>query len=180
MSGAPAATPDAVKPADKDAKASTKPAGGNMNVVVLALVGTNLLGMMGLGAYMVMSSGSSSAPAEHEAEHEDDDEGEEHTLGPLVEVETIIVNLADPGQHYLKMTAQFELDAAPEALEHVESHMVPIRDRVLSYLSSLVVAQVTGGERREEVRAELVRIANEALGEEDMVRNVYFTEYLVQ
>jgi flagellar basal body-associated protein FliL len=167
------------------------PAGGNRNVLVIALVAVNMLGMLGLGAYLVLG-GSAGAQArdgdqadESGDEESDDLEDEEggggapHEIGPLVEFESMVVNLNEPStDRYLKLTFQLELTDA-EMSERVESHMAPFRDAVLMYLTSLHAAEVSGPEHAAAVRDHLLQVANQTMGRRT-VRHVYFTEYLVQ
>lgn len=169
---------DAVKP-------SGKKGGAGGNTVVLALGALNFLAVAGLGAFLVLrppAGGGAAAPAEgeHGAAASEHHEGEHHELGPLVEFESMIVNLADPGgSRYLKVTFQLELSSEEEAAG-VEHHLVPVRDRILTHLGSLSVADVTGPDARTHLREQIVTLANEALGGGEAVRSVYFTEYLVQ
>lgn len=170
------------------------PAGGNKNVIVIALVAVNMLGMLGLGAYLVLggSAGAQSRDdsaeaedGEEEADAEDEGDGEEegghgpHEVGPLVEFESMVVNLNEAStDRYLKLTFQLELTNA-EATERAETHMAPFRDAVLMYLTSLHATDVTGPENAAAVRDHLLQVANQTMGRRT-VRHVYFTEYLVQ
>lgn len=187
---------------------TVKPAApANRNVVLIALVAVNMIGLFGLGGYLVYSTsaGAQAAPAageegedgDVEAEgDEGEDEGDEgedegdgehaardqdapHEMGPLVEFESMVVNLhEDTSDHYLKITFQVELTNEEVAAE-AEGRMVPFRDATLMYLSSLTVAQASGPENALAVRTRLLDIARRTLGRRT-VRHVYFTEYLVQ
>lgn len=174
-------------------------------MVLIALVGVNMLGLFGLGGYLVYSTsaGAQAASAEggeegdveegDDLEDEEGDEGEDegegehaerdqdapHEMGPLVEFESMVVNLhEDTADHYLKITFQVELTNEEVAAE-AEGRMVPFRDATLMYLSSLTVAQASGPENALNVRTRLLDIARRTLGRRT-VRHVYFTEYLVQ
>ena len=186
---------------------TVKPAApANRNIVLIALVAVNMLGLFGLGGYLVYSTsaGAQAASAaegeEGDVEEGDDLEGEEgdegedegedgahaerdqdapHEMGPLVEFESMVVNLhEDTSDHYLKITFQVELTNEELAAE-AEGRMVPFRDATLMYLSSLTVAEASGPENALAVRTRLLDIARRTLGRRT-VRHVYFTEYLVQ
>lgn len=160
-------TPAAVKPA----------APANRNTLVIGLVVVNMLGMLGLGAYLVLSTrAGAQPPASAEAEEPDPSEEE---VGPLVEFESMVVNLHEPtSDHYLKLTFQLEL-SSEEAAPQAEAHMTPFRDAVLMYLTSLSVEEVAGPDGARTVRERLLELAHETMGEHT-VRHLYFTEYLVQ
>lgn len=172
------------------------PAGGNKNVIVIALVAVNMLGMLGLGAYLVFGGSAGAQSRDESAQAEGDDEeadaedegegdGEEegghapHEVGPLVEFESMVVNLNEAStDRYLKLTFQLEL-TSPEMTERAETHMAPFRDAVLMYLTSLHATDVSGPEHAIAVREHLLEVANQTMGRRT-VRHVYFTEYLVQ
>lgn len=160
------------------------------NWVLIALVAVNMLGMMGLGAYLVLRppSGAAAASAPHggedgegeeEADEEEDEEDEEHEMGPLVEFESMVVNLrAETTDRYLKITFQLEL-RNPEQLEHVETHMPAFRDAVLMHLTALSIEEVQGADNAARLRDHLLEMTRATLGRR-AVSHVYFTEYLVQ
>lgn len=161
------------------------------NWLLIALVAVNMLGMVGLGAYLVLRPSSGAAPAAahggEDAEHDDEDEEEEeeeeedgeHEMGPLVEFESMVVNLRAPTtDRYLKITFQLEL-RNPEQLEHVETHMPAFRDAVLMYLTALSIEEVQGAQNAALLRDHLLELTRSTLGRRT-VSHVYFTEYLVQ
>jgi flagellar FliL protein len=152
----------------------TPKSGGNKMVMVVLLA--NLLGLGGLGAYLVMTRGESkahAAPAPAVAPH----------VGPLVPVEPLIVNLADAtteadGPQYLKVTLQ--LEATNETSRPlVESALVPIRSRVILRLASLTAAETRGADNLVKLQGELKNLVNETLGS-PRVRRVFYTEFVVQ
>ena len=100
-------------------------------------------------------------------------------MGPLLEVSDVVVNLADPGgTHFLRAGFQFELTDA-ERQPDVESHMVPVRSAFMIYFSGLTVEETMGRENREALLEHLKELANEQIGA-DLVRNIYFTAFVVQ
>jgi len=160
------------------APAAVKPAAPpNRNALIIALVASNMLGLFGLGGYLVYSTrAGAQAPAAAAAETE---HAAAEEVGPLVEFPSMVVNLHEAtSDHYLKLTFQIEL-AAEDAAPAAETHMTPYRDAVLMYLTSLTVAQVSGAEGASTVRERLLQLADEAMGPH-VVRHLYFTEYLVQ
>lgn len=154
--------------------APTPKATGNKLVMIVLL--TNLLGLGGLGAYLVLTRGEGKAHAAPPPEVG-------VRVGPLVPMDPLIVNLADEpadedGPRYLKVTLQ--LEAASEASKVVvESSVVPIRNRVIVRLTSLTAAQTRGSDSLVALQAELKQLINEILGS-PRVRRVFFTEFVVQ
>jgi flagellar basal body-associated protein FliL len=162
-----------------DPTPAVKPAApANRNMLIIVLVGTNMLGLFGLGGYLIYSTRAGAQPPAAAAAAVEPGPAE-HEMGPLVEFESMVVNLhEETTDHYLKLTFQLELaseDGAPAA----EAHMTPYRDAVLMYLTSLGVADVAGPDGAHTVREHLLELARETLGEH-AVQNIYFTEYLVQ
>lgn len=169
---------------------ATKPSADapKRNVVLIALVAANMAGMLGLGAYLVLGSGGGAAEHGEAIDEEDEEEGDEeegdeeegeHEMGPLVEFESMVVNLRAPTtDRYLKLTFQIEL-RAEDQLEHVETHMPAFRDAVLMHLTALTIEDVQGAENAVHLREQLLAMSRQVFGRR-AVSHIYFTEYLVQ
>jgi flagellar basal body-associated protein FliL len=159
------------------------------NIALVALGVLNLLGLLGVGGYVLVTRGQAARPGEHgdagghgEDEASDDEgEDEEHegTMGPVVEFESMVVNLREPStDRYLKLT--FEIEAASEeAVEHIEQRMPRFRDRVLMHLTALTLDDVRGSGNATVLRDHLLEMGREVFGRRN-VRRIYMTEYLVQ
>lgn len=163
-------------------------AGPKRNVFLIAIVAVNMLGMVGLGAYLVLGQqGGHAAAQTEEGDEEGDDEldeedGEEEgeaEVGPLIEFESMVVNLEAPTtDRYLKVTFSLEL-RGEENVEPVTARMVPYRDAVLMHLTSLTIEQVQGADNAALLRERLFEMARATFGRRS-IRRVYLTEYLVQ
>ena len=145
--------------------------GGGKNKLIIMLVVVNLLVVAGAAVAVVLAMGSGggaeAAPAEVEA------------LGPLVEIDGVVVNLDEVGgSHYLRASFQLELDGE-ESQEPVTARLVPIRSALMLHLSGLEVADTQGEENRAEILETVATIANEQIGDE-VVRRAYFTEFVAQ
>ncbi len=160
--------------ADEDElEAGIKP---KRNLLLIGLVAVNMLGMAGVGAY-VMFFQSSPSPAS--ADDAAPAPPPEERFGPMFELNPIVANLANQeGTRYVKVKLHFEV-ANDEDLGSIEALMVPLRDRMLIYFSGLTVEGSIGDAQKDVIRAELVTLANELIGRE-LVRNIYFTEFVVQ
>ncbi len=143
--------------------------------LILGVVGLNLVGMLGLAAYIVLGPkpGATSGAHGHAQESKKPQE-----LGPLIPDEPLVVNLRGEEPHYLKLTYQFEARDA-KAAEVVTKGLVPLRDRILSAISTLTVADTRADGKREELRTKLKEELNRLLGD-TLIRNLYFTEFVVQ
>ena len=142
-------------------------------IAVVALVAVNLLGT-GLIAVKVMKL-SSHAPRE---EHRD--ESVDKAPGPVVALDTFVVNLNEPGSNrYLKTTFEVEVvDLA--AQKDLEEHKRLVRDEMLSYLSNLTLKETMGEANKTKIREDLTERADKAVGGRGKVKHLFFTEFVVQ
>ena len=96
-----------------------------------------------------------------------------HTL------EKLIVNPADTnGQRYLLVEITLEL-VNTDDVELIQKNKSKIRHDLIEFLSSRAVDQLGGLKEKEELRVELVKIVNNAIGVRS-VRNLYYTKYVMQ
>ena len=160
-------------------------------LIIAAVV---LLGGAGGGAAVFLGGGK-------DKKAEKEKEPEEHKVkpanGPL---DTFIVNIG-AANVFLKVTILVEYDAAAvERLTAASAHgaggakeaapglpaifterMPVIKDAVIRTLSSKTSESLLTTEGKEELKQELIDALNEALeAEEEIVLNVYFTEFLMQ
>ncbi len=92
-------------------------------------------------------------------------------------MEPFLVNLADPGQlRYLKVTLHVE---TPQKGEEYEKRLPQLRDSVLSILSSKNFKDILTSEGKNALREEIKEKMNQLLVEMK-VRNIYFTEFVIQ
>jgi flagellar FliL protein len=163
------------KPADdkKKKKGSSK----LLLIVAVLLLGGGagaawFLGLLRLGA----------KPASHEAATEATPEphvGAEHGPGPMLALDPFIANLADQsGARYLKATFQLEFigKTVPEGFE---ARSPQIRDLLLTLLTSKTFDEIRTPEGKQDLREEIIRRVNQTL-DHDVVKAVYFTEFIVQ
>ena len=99
--------------------------------------------------------------------------------GPILALETFIANLADEGgSRYLKATFQVEFLGAVVPPD-VNGRLPQIRDLILTLLSSKTFEDVRTAEGKQQLREEIITRMNQVL-EKDVVKAVYFTEFIVQ
>lgn len=99
--------------------------------------------------------------------------------GPLLALDPMVTNLADPdSDRYLKVSMQVRI-TGDGAKAEVESHLVPVRNQILLYLSSLTIADTSGADNKRDIQKRVKRIANEAMPT-SRITQVYFTEFVIQ
>jgi len=158
---------DAPEPEEVDA-----PKRGNGLLLVIMLV--NTLALIGGGVYFALFHQPASAEAPQAKP-----EPAPHEVGPMVELEAIVANLAeDTASRFVKLKMHLEVED-PEDQPIVEAAIVPIRNAVLLHLSSLTVDQTVGADNKEQIRKALQEKINETLGA-PKVRRIFFTEFVVQ
>lgn len=159
----------------EDKKPETPAPRGKSKLVAVLLV-VNVLVLAGAGAtvYFVMGHSSSSARADAPTV---EDHGAS-TLGPLIEIEPMVVNLDEEPPRFVRIAMQLEL-TSEEARERVEPRMVPVRSAVLLQLSGLHAGDLGGRESRETQLEALREQVNQVVGA-PLVRHIYLTELVVQ
>ena len=100
-------------------------------------------------------------------------------LGPLYSLDTFIVNLADEGRsRYLRVTMDLELAQSADAGKLTE-RSPQIRDSILMILPSKQFDDIAGMEGKIALRDEILAKLN-SLFVNDVVTNIFFTEFVVQ
>lgn len=97
----------------------------------------------------------------------------------IQEMGTYLVNLADPGgKRYLKITMQFELTNAKVSQE-LARRTVEVRDKIIMLLSSKEYEEIGNPTGKMTLKKELISQLNRIL-QDGQVKEIYFTEFLVQ
>ncbi|MHB0949220.1 MAG: flagellar basal body-associated FliL family protein [Gemmatimonadaceae bacterium] len=154
---------------------------GKRLIAALALAGLLLGG--GGGFFLFAPAGHSTAGEAHGAEGPDSlasrVQGAGTADGVTVSLENIVVNpAATNGTRFLLVSAAFEVrDATTEAAFH--THELEIRDRVVAYLGSKTIPELTNPAQRDSLKAEiLARIA--PLFPANTVQRVHFPQFVIQ
>ncbi len=103
----------------------------------------------------------------------------EPVVGEIYSLSPFTVNLADPkGRRYLKLKIQIEVKDE-KTLETVQKADPILRDQVIMLLTSLSFEEVMTPEGKIRIREELIDRFNRVL-RPSRVKNIYFTEFIVQ
>ena len=102
----------------------------------------------------------------------------------LVHLEGFTVNLADPEEtHFLRVTMDLGIDRLPEGVDKEKASVAlpagRIRDAILSVLTTCRADALLTAEGKTALKRNLVDALNRAVPELS-IRDVYFTEFLVQ
>ncbi len=160
---------------EREAQQAEEATGGGKGklLIVLLLLLILLIGG-GAGAYFFLFAGK---------------EKEEETPKPKVSPETVgvmyklepafIVNLADPEvTMYARVSVTLEV-SSPEVVLEVQKREPIIRDAVIEILSNKTSRELRSPEGREQLKLEIIKRVNTILVQGG-IRNVYFTEFVVQ
>ena len=159
--------------AEKEKKEKEEKKGGK-KLILFILIGLVILAGAGAGAYFFLFAKSAPPPEEEEPQKEP-----EPQVGPFLQLDPFIVNLADPtGHRYLRAKITLEL-ADDKALQRTNERIPQINDAIIMVLSSKTVEEVLSPEGKLELRLELIRKLNDLLGP-NTVKNIYFTQFVVQ
>jgi len=104
---------------------------------------------------------------------------EKPDIGPIYPMDPFIVNLMEPmGKRYLKVKIELELEKE-ELRSEVDKRLPQFRDGILTLLSSKSFKEVNDLSGKYQLRAEILGMLNGYL-KTGKVKNVYFTEFIVQ
>ena len=104
---------------------------------------------------------------------------EEPAVGALLPLDPFLANLADEdGRRYLKATLQVEFFGR-RVPDDFNARVPQMRDLLLTLLTSKLFAEIRTPEGKALLRDEIINRMNRALNK-DLVKAVYFTEFIVQ
>jgi flagellar FliL protein len=147
-------------------------------LIIVALVLFLFMGMMGAGFFILWNK-ISEMPQNGAMYGQMPAEENESGMGPLYDLDTMIVNLADQGgKRYLRVTMALEVKDS-DVVANIEKRLPQIRDAVLSILPTKKYDDVSTTDGKIALRTEIMEKINALLNKES-VRNIYFTEFVVQ
>ena len=169
-------------------EAAAKPAGRSKMLIIIGAVVVLLLAI-GIPTLIFTMKGNkeqiSAEGAETEGVQAVENEGEgaddemedgEEPLGAIFPLESFVVNLQGGG--YLRTQIQLEF-VDRDVPRRLYIRLVPVRDSIIHLLSNRSQADLADEKGRGNLKNDIKEIVNEVLKKAD-VRNVYFTQFVVQ
>ena len=150
-----------------------------IGVVALLLVGGGIFGWM-----MVKKSPGDKPPEKTGTETVKEKKTARKTtrtsaVDTIFPMESFIVNLSDPGgKRFLKTKIDIEL-IRPDFMPDLSAKLPQLRDTIILFLSSKTVEDLQGIDGKIVLKNELITRINAVLGR-GKIRNLYFTEFIVQ
>ena len=152
------------------------------NLVLIIIIVALVVVLLIVGVVFAMLSGedggtsqSSSSPSKKEKRVS----MESLEVGPMFPLDNFTVNLlSDSGRRYLKVEMNLELEDEDVAAE-LESKNAVVRDVVIRLLSSKTLEEISTAKGKEKLKEQIVNQMNLRL-KDGNIRNVYFTEFVVQ
>jgi len=154
----------------------------NLVLIIIAVVLVLVLAIVGV--VVVMLAGGDDSPQSSNGNVQTTKEKpikmmDAMEVGPMFPLDTFTVNLlSDSGRRYLKVQMNLELDAEELAAE-LESKTAVIRDVIIRLLSSKTLEEISTAKGKEKLKEQIVNQLNLRLRDGNL-RNVYFTEFVVQ
>ncbi|MDJ0990387.1 MAG: flagellar basal body-associated FliL family protein [Desulfobacterales bacterium] len=152
-------------------------------IILIAVIASAVLfaGAVGGGFYMMWNKLADLDALVRPPEEDVEEEDEEGLLatGAMFPLDTFVVNLADEkSKRYLRVTMQIELKEG-EPVEILEQRLVQVRDIILMILPTKRFQEIRTADGKTLLRQEMMTRLNTLLKQE-VINNIYFTEFVVQ
>lgn len=158
-----------------------------VGVGLLCLVTINLLALSGMGYFMqkmwvqirevsTLAKKTALAPVPEKEVRGFGKEIEPHKMGPLYNVESILVNInGDQGPKFLQVQMDLEMND-PAVEEELKKKKPIVRDAILVLLSSRSYKELREPEGMKKVRSDLLRSINNLLNT-GKIKEIYFQQF---
>ncbi len=154
----------------KDAEKDQAPKKSKLKLIIIGVV-VLLIGAGGFIGYSKYKKGKNEKTEANKIEK----------VSIICPINSFVVNLLDKqnvGKRYLKVTIQLEVGKEEDKLL-IENHNPQLRDTILLLLSSQTLKEINTMEGKLELKQALLSRMKQILGD-DVVRRIYFTEFVVQ
>ncbi|MBU2539475.1 MAG: flagellar basal body-associated FliL family protein [Proteobacteria bacterium] len=164
--------------AEKDTEATEQEPKKKSKMGFFIILGVGIL-VLGGGGFFAYTKFLGQKPAVEDVASQEVKKEPEAVIGEMLVMDPFVVNLADPkGKRYLKVKIELELESK-EAVDKATKAAPKLRDMVIMMLTSLGFEEVMTPEGKIRVRDELLERFNEIM-RPDHIKNIYFTEFVVQ
>lgn len=153
-------------------------------LVIFPLVALLLILAIGAGGYYLGLRGASDAGQEEQDSEQEKRQsafsfGSDEYLGPLVELDSFVVNITDADQtRYLKIGMTMEA-SDKKTRDEINLRLPQVRDAVIFELSGKTFDQLRDLQGKKQLQAELIKSLNDLL-DKGRVVSLFFTEFVVQ
>ena len=143
---------------------------GNKTLIIIIVAACIVLGAGGFVGFKLLASKG----GEEEAKKE-----EVVVKTSIISLDPFVLNLSDRGR-YLKLTIQFEV--TDETLQEAVTVKTPqLRDTIITLVSSKSLSSISSPKGKFQLKDELLFRANQIMGmEKDVIKNLYFSEFVMQ
>lgn len=151
--------------------------GKSKKKLIIIIVAVLLLVGGGVAAFLMMKGGGEEeiSPEEEQAQLE----AQAQMVGPMVTIESFIVNIIDDEEsRYLKASITLEVDAEAASME-LAQRMAQVQDSILLLIGNKTFAELSDLQGKIQLRAELLNKINSIL-KQGKVKRIYFTDFVVQ
>ncbi len=161
--------------AKKDAAEQPEAEGGKKKLIIIIAAVLLLIGV-GAGVFLFIGGEEEKlSPEEEQAALEK----QAKQVGPMVSIETFIVNILDDEEsRYLKAAITIEASNQEAAME-LNERMPQIKDAVLLLVGNKTFDELRDMQGKIQLRAELINRLNGILVK-GKVKRIYFTDFVVQ
>lgn len=98
----------------------------------------------------------------------------------VVPMDSIVVNLGSvDSRRYLRVIVSLEVDNS-ETEKAIKENRIIFRDKLVSYLSTKDAKAIGSQDSQVKLRSEIKDLLNELLGSKNAIRQVYFSDFIVQ
>ncbi|MEE4356268.1 MAG: flagellar basal body-associated FliL family protein [Desulfococcaceae bacterium] len=149
-------------------------------VIIMIIVFLLLLfGAVGAGFYFMWGKINDINAKDMKSEVKEKSSEEKTEIGPLVELDVFILNLADTNeQHFLRVKIHLETENM-EVSEEVNKRLPQIRDYIISLIPTKTSEEILKAEGKEILRSEMLKGLNGFLHSGRITR-LYFNDFVVQ
>lgn len=155
-----------------------KGGGGSKKLIIIVIAGFLMFMILaGAGFFILWQKLPNPEPDPEQKKIEE--EQAQLTVGPVFSLEPFVVNLSDPaGNRYLRTRMTLEL-GKEELLEKMDKLVFPVRDKILTILTSKKYQEIHTRQGKKQLRTEITTTVDELLGK-GSVKNVYFSDFVVE
>jgi len=169
------------KETEENQEEKSEKGGSKILLIVIVILLLLLLIIGGAVAYFLLSNNDSQDnPDQAKQEKVEKKKTSDLTqMGPIYPLDQFIVNLlSNNSERYLKCKISLELDA-PDLQQELDKKLPAVRDMIIQILSSKTVEEIQTARGKEKLKEEIRRKLNAMLTTGE-IKNVYFTEFVIQ